>query len=262
MKKIGFIGMGNMASALAGGFISSGAIDKGCVFAYDVNKESLKKKADSIGFVPCYTVQDLSEADTLIIACKPHHVEGAIKDIFPLIGGRSILSVALGWDYAKYSEILPAGSKIQFIMPNTPALCGEGMFLFEQTNSLDASEREQVIKLFSSVGKVCELPSQLMGIGGVISGCGPAFADLVIEAFADAAVKYGIPRDTAYLLVSQTLMGSAKLQLETGTHPAVLKDAVCSPGGTTIRGVEALEVGGLRAACMNAVEAAMNRPNK
>ena len=116
--------------------------------------------------------------------------------------------------------------------------------------------------MFTSLGMVEELPGHLMGIGGAISGCGPAFMDLVIEAYADAAVKYGISRSLAYKLVSQTMLGSAKLQLDTGSHPGVLKDAVCSPNGTTIRGVTSLEENGLRNACVKSIDAIMDYKTK
>ena len=146
---------------------------------------------------------------------------------------------------------------MQFIMPNTPARVGEGVLLFEETNSLLAPERAALMELFGALGRVCELPSHLMGIGGAVTGCGPAFIDLMLEGFADAAVKYGVPRAQAYELVSQMVLGSAKLQLETQRHPGQLKDEVCSPGGSTIRGVCALEDAGLRAACVSAVDAVM-----
>ena len=116
-----------------------------------------------------------------------------------------------------------------------------------------------MLDLFSALGLTEELPTGLMGIGGAVSGCGPAFMDLILEAYADAAVKYGISRTTAYKLISQTMLGSAKLQQVTGEHPGVLKDAVCSPNGTTIRGVDALEHAGLRAACIDSIDAVMNR---
>ena len=144
-------------------------------------------------------------------------------------------------------------------MRNGPAMVGEGVFLFEKTNSLKPEERAQIWQLFENLGTVEELPDNLMGIGGAISGCGPAFVDLFIEAYADAAVKYGIPRATAYKLVSQTVLGSAKLQLQTGEHPAVLKDNVCSPAGSTIRGVTALEENGLRNACIKSIDSIMQK---
>lgn len=131
--------------------------------------------------------------------------------------------------------------------------------LFESENSLLPDERADILKKFESLGVVEELPSRLMGVGGAISGCGPAFCALVIEALADAGVKYGLPRRTAYRLASKTLSGTGEMQLQTALHPGEMKDQVCSPGGTTIRGVEALEKNGLRAALLAAVQAIMEK---
>ena len=136
---------------------------------------------------------------------------------------------------------------------------GEGVLLFEEKNSLLPEEREEIKKLFEALGIVIELPVHLMGIGGALTGCGPAFVDLIIEALGDAGVKYGVPRKQAYEMVSQMIIGSAKLQLETGEHPGVLKDNVCSPAGTTICGVDALEHAGIRAGFIDAIDAIMNK---
>jgi pyrroline-5-carboxylate reductase len=138
-------------------------------------------------------------------------------------------------------------------------MVGEGVLLFEERNTLTPEEHAEVKKLFAAVGLVQELPSHLMGIGGTVTGCGPAFVDLFIEAYGDAAVKYGLKREDAYKLISQMVLGSAKLQLATGTHPGVLKDNVCSPAGTTIRGVTSLEEHGFRNACIKSVDAIMNK---
>jgi len=259
-KTIGFIGMGNMAQAIAQGFIASGQVTADQLYAYAPNQDKLKKNSQCIGFTACASaVEAAAAADIVIMACKPYQIESVLADIAPLLPGKVLLSVALGWDYAKYQQHLLPGTRVQFIMPNTPAQTGQGVLLFEATHSLNAEERTEIMELFTSLGLIRELPSHLMGIGGAVTGCGPAFVDLFIEAFADAAVKYGIPRSLAYELVSQMILGSAKLQLDTGKHPGQLKDEVCSPGGSTIRGVEALEKNGLRAVCMSAIEAVMNR---
>ena len=131
-------------------------------------------------------------------------------------------------------------------------------FSFSEEEILNALNVSQLKELFAALGIVEELPTNLMGIGGAISGCGPAFMDLVMEAYADAAVKYGIQRPTAYRLVAQTMLGSAKLQQITGEHPGVLKDAVCSPNGTTIRGIDTLEKKGLRGACISSIDTIMD----
>lgn len=262
MKNIGFIGMGNMAKALASGFISSGKIDKESIYAYAPNYEKLCKNASLIGFKAMRSLKDMVTAcDTLIMACKPYQIETVLAEIGPMLKGKALLSIASGWDYAKYAKLLDKSVRIQFIMPNTPAMVLEGVMLFEKTGTLDDNEKEKVKDLFSAVGLVEELPTELMGIGSAITGCAPAFVDLFMESYADAAVKYGIPRQTAYRLIAQMVQGSAKLMGETGEHPGALKDAVCSPGGTTIRGIAALEENGFRNSCIKSVDAVMNFKN-
>lgn len=258
--KIGFIGMGNMAQAIAAGFIYSEKIDGTDVFAYAPHQDKLKANAGKIGFVPAPTPKALVQStDVIIIACKPYQIKDVLDEVKEDLKGKAILSVAAGWVYDTYSEILGDSVRIQCIMPNTPSMVGEGVLLFESKNSLTEGERNEIMDMFRALGIVEELPTELMGIGGAISGCGPAFMDMIIEAYGDAAVKYGIPRTLAYKLVSQTMLGSAKLQLQSETHPGALKDAVCSPGGTTIRGVAALEKAGLRNACIESVDAVMNK---
>lgn len=258
--KLGFIGMGNMAKAICTGLISKEQIPADAVYAYAPHYEKLVKNAEMIGFCPCKSLKELVEqADTILMACKPYQIEAVLEEIGTELKGKALLSVALGWDYDKYESILGDSCRIQFIMPNTPAMVGEGVLLFEEKNSLEADEREEIMRMFESLGLVMELPGRLMGIGGAITGCGPAFMDLVIEALGDAGVKYGIQRSQVYAMVSQMMLGSAKLQLETGEHPGVLKDNVCSPGGTTIRGVDALEHAGVRAGFIDAIDAIMNR---
>ena len=258
MTKLGFIGMGNMAKALFTGFIASGKVRADEVTAFAPDEDKLKKNAEALGFVPEVSLRKLVKSSGIIImACKPCHIEGVLGEIGDLLDGKALVSVALGWDFKRYKERLGDNVKVQFVMPNTPASVGEGVFLFEEENSLSVSERKEIKELFASAGIVEELPSSLMKIGGVITGCGPAFADIFIEAYADSAVKYGIPRKTAYRLVSKTVKGAAALQLETGEHPGVLKDKVCSPGGSTIRGIAALEKEGLRRAAIASVDEIM-----
>lgn len=260
MEKLGFIGMGNMAQALCKGFVESGLVSSEKVFAFAPNQDKLANNAKKFGFTPCSSISELlDKVDTVIMACKPYQIEGVVSEAGDKLNGKALISIALGWDFAKYETVLKGDTRIQFVMPNTPAMVGEGVLLFEDKNSLNKDEREQILKLFAAVGQLCEMPSHLMGIGGAVSGCGPAFIDLMMEAYADAAVKYGVPRKTAYEIVGKTVLGSAKLMLETGEHPGVLKDNVCSPGGSTIRGVDALEKSGFRAACIQSIDAIMNK---
>lgn len=258
MEKIGFIGMGNMAQALCAGFIKSGKAPQ--IEAFAPNQEKLKANAENFGFTPRASITELVDSCGIIImACKPYQIVSVLSQVRSNLAGKALVSVAAGWGFAKYETFVEKSTRVQFVMPNTPAMVGAGVMLFEKTNSLREDERKELMDLFSSVGIVEELEDSLMGIGGAVAGCGPAFVDLFIEAYADAAVKYGISRTTAYKLVSQTLLGSAKLQLQTGTHPAMLKDAVCSPGGTTIRGVSALEKAGFRDACISSIDAIMEK---
>lgn len=260
MKNIAFIGLGNMGGAIAAGFIKSGAVEAGSIFGYSPTQQKLNAFCSRTGVISCQSaLEAVSRADTVLIAVKPYIIEGVLRELREALRGKALLSVALGYDHTRLHALLDNDTRVQFIMPNTPAMVGEGVFLFEDSNSLEADERRQIMDIFAGIGVVEELPSHLMGIGGAVSGCGPAFCAMVIEALADAGVKYGLPRATAYRLASQTLAGTGRLQLETGMHPGAMKDAVCSPAGSTIRGVEALEAGGLRIAMMNAVRAAVEK---
>lgn len=258
MEKIGFIGMGNMALALAGGFISSKKVSAENIYAYAPNQEKLKNNAKKLGFNPVGSLKELAQAsDTLVVACKPYQIEAVLSEMGDSLKNKTLVSVAAGWTFDSFEKLVDSSVKILCIMPNTPAMVGQGVFLFENKHSLDASDFDKITDIFKALGLVETLPTHLMGIGGAVSGCGPAFMDLIMEAYADAAVKYGIPRPQAYRLISQTMKGSACLQMETGDHPGVLKDAVCSPAGTTICGVDALEKAGLRAACISSIDAIM-----
>lgn len=260
MKKLAFIGLGNMGRAIASGLIRGGAAAAEDISGYAPHWEKLSAYARETGIRPCRSAQEAVEgADTVFIAVKPYVIEGVLAELREALKGKALVSVALGYDFARLSALVDESTRVQFVMPNTPALAGAGTLLFERANSLEPGERAELMERFAALGAVEELPTNLMGIGGAISGCGPAFCAMMIEALADAGVKYGLPRDAAYRLSSQTLMGTGKLQLDTGMHPGALKDGVCSPGGSTIRGVEALEKAGLRAAMLDAVRAIMER---
>lgn len=256
MESLGFIGMGNMAQALAQGFIASGALKGERVFAYAPHQEKLRANAERIGFQPVASLTELAAAaDTLVMACKPYQIEGVVAELGDALSGKALVSIAAGWDFVRYESVLPQSTRFQFVMPNTPAMVREGVLLFEEKTSLEKAERQELMDLFSTVGVVEVVPSRLMSAAGTVTGCGPAFVDLMIEAYADAAVKYGVPRAQAYALVAQMVKGSAALALETKEQPGVLKDAVCSPGGMTIRGVCSLEEDGFRAACIHSIDA-------
>jgi pyrroline-5-carboxylate reductase len=256
---VGFIGMGNMAQALAVAFLNSKKCTKETLFAFAPHWEKLEKNAEKIGFTPCATVHELLQnGEIIFLACKPWQIESVLNETKNEILQKAVVSVASGWNFADFEKILGSDFRVLCVKPNTPAMVGEGVFLFEKKHSLMHDEYDFVRNLFGGIGLTEELPAELLAIGGAVSGCGPAFMDMIIEAYADAAVKYGIPRETAYRIVSQTMAGSAKLQLKTSVHPGALKDAVCTPGGITIRGVDALEKNGLRGACISSIDAVMD----
>lgn len=256
MKKIGFIGMGNMAQAMVKGFSQSEKINGRDIYAFAPNQEKLIKNCGILGINPCATAAEAVEkSDMIFMACKPYQIDDVIGDLGSKLEGKSIVSVAAGWDFDRYRKALPEGAKVQCIMPNTPVSVSKGVLLVEEENDLTEEDRKFLLELLESVGRVIELPSRLMEAGSAVSGCGPAFIDMVIEAIGDAAVKNGIQRKQAYEMVCQTMIGSAELQLKTGIHPGQLKDNVCSPGGTTIRGVAALEEAGMRSAFIKAIDA-------
>lgn len=256
--KLGFIGLGNMGRAICSGLIHKSAIAAQDVFGYAPHADKLNAYAAETGIHACTSAQAVCEAaDAVIIAVKPYIIEGVLGELRNVLRGKAVVSVALGYDFERLTALTDPETRVQFVMPNTPAQVGEGVLLFEERSSLRAEERAELMQMFAQLGAVEELPARLMGIGGAISGCGPAFCAMIIEALADAGVKYGLPRAKAYRLASQTLVGTGKMQIETNSHPAALKDNVCSPAGSTIRGVEALERAGLRAAMLDAIQAVM-----
>lgn len=260
MRNVGFIGMGNMASAMAKGFIASGALTPDHIFACARSWDKLQANAAAIGFTPVRTAQELIDAvDVIIIAIKPYQIEDVIPPLAEQLRDKIVLSVVGGWTFDKYAKILIPGTQVQYIMPNTPVAICEGVLMFEETHSLDSDVHAEMCELMRSLGTVEILPTHLMHACMAIAGCGPAFVAMMIEALGDAGVKYGLQRKTAYALAAQTLAGTGKLHLTTGEHPGAMKDAVCSPAGTTILGVTTLEKKGFRAALIDAIDAINER---
>ena len=260
MKKIGFIGMGNMARAIAEGFVKGNAAKAEDLYAYAPHFDKLESFCRPLGIHACASVEEmLGQVDAVIMAVKPYVVEGVIGNVREQLKGKAVLSVVAGYTCEKYRGLLDESTRVQYIMPNTPCMVGEGVLLFEEENTLTGAELAQAKEMFEALGEVVTLGTHLMNAGMAISGCGPAFVAMMIEALADAGVKYGLPRNTAYRLASQTALGTGRMQLTTGMHPGQIKDGVCSPAGTTIRGVEALEEYGMRRAFMNAVKAVVEK---
>lgn len=256
MKKIGFIGMGNMARAIASGFVGSGAVAAGDIYAYAPHYDKLAKYCEPLGICACKSVNELlAEVDTVVMAVKPYVVENVLKEIHDQLADKAFLSVVAGYTLEKYRPLVPETTRVQYVMPNTPCMVSAGVLIFEEATTLTEEERETAMRMFRALGTMEVLPTHLMDAGTAVSGCGPAFVAMMLEAMADAGVKYGLPRETAYRMASQTAVGTGRMQLETEMLPAAIKDGVCSPGGTTIRGVEALEKHGMRYAFMQALKA-------
>ena len=254
--RIGFVGFGNMASAMADGFIRSGCVDPRRLYACAGRYERLKARTDARGMNACHDAAEvLSKSDVVVVALTPNMIERVLVPLAAELEKKVVISIAAGWDFEAYERIVPGAHHLSTI-PNTPVSICEGVVVAERRHSLTDEEHELALWLLGLLGMVEEVESCHLSVGGTVAGCSPAFVAMVMEALADAAVKHGIPRPTAQRLVSQMAAGTAKLQLETGDAPGVMKDAVCSPGGTTIRGVAALEECGVRAALIRAVDAA------
>jgi len=256
MYKLGFIGMGNMASALMNGFINSGAVKADEICGSDIStacQNNAKTRGVSVMADNHATVKN---ADIIFIAVKPQVLEQVVAEIRGDLKGKAVVSIALGYSFDRYEELLDQSTRHLTIMPNTPAEVGEGMTIVEDVHTLTEEEYKDVMVLLESIGSVQVLSPGLMGVGGALSGCGPAYIYMIIEGLADGAVKNGLPRAAAYKMASQTVLGAAKMQLESGMHPGILKDNVTSPAGSTIRGVKALEDHGVRSAMIDAIDKA------
>lgn len=259
MYKFGFIGMGNMGGSLIRGMVKSGFLKTDEVTGYDVSDIQCDKFKEFGLTVMKDAHEVVKNSDIIFIAVKPQVVEGVIADIKEDLKDKAIVSIVLNYSYDKYEELLVASTRHLTIMPNTPVEVNEGMILLEEKHSLTDEEIAYVKEALSFVGETLSLPSHLMGVGGALSGCAPAYIYMVIEALADGGVANGLPRAAAYKLASQTVLGSGKMQLESGLHPGILKDQVTSPAGSTIRGVQALETGGIRASFIQAINASLTK---
>lgn len=254
--KVGFIGFGNMAQALAAGFVATGALEPVQIGACARDRTKLQRNTEPHGFRAFDDAAAVvAFADMVVVAVKPHQVEAVLAPVKGLLAGKVVVSVAAGLTFDRYEELLAPGTHHLSTIPNTPVAVGEGIVVCERRHSLSDAEWQAVQALFSHVGLVMPVDTALLGIAGTICGCSPAFVAMFFEALADAAVKHGIARADAYRMASQVAVGTGKLQLATGQHPAAMKDAVCSPGGTTIVGVAELERKRFRGAVIDAIDA-------
>ena len=261
--KIGFLGAGKMATALARGFIQSKIITARQVTASDVFEPARAAFAKEVGRASGSNADVVKSSNVLILAVKPHQVVDVLQEIRgQFTSDHLLISIAAGVPLAKLEGALDTGARVIRVMPNTPALVGASASAFATGRGATAADAQLAQKLFSSVGLAFPVKENLLDAVTGLSGSGPAYACLMIEALSDGGVAAGLPRDIATRLAAQTLLGTARMVLETGLHPGVLKDMVTSPGGTTIEGLHELEKGKVRAALMSAVRAASEKSKK
>lgn len=260
-RKIGFLGAGNMAGALIRGLLSTSSVGPEQLRASDVNEQRLAEIQTLYGIQTSTDNDDLVRwADVLVIAVKPQIVDRILGSIAAGIsGGDLVVSIAAGVPLDALEARLPAGSRVIRAMPNTAAIAHAGATAISAGAHATREDVAVARSLFEAVGRCVTVDESLLDAVTGLSGSGPAYVMLMIEALADGGVKVGLGRDIALLLAAQTVYGAAKLQLETGEHPGRLKDMVTSPGGTAIAGLHTLEAGGLRRTLIDAVEAAANR---
>lgn len=261
---IGFLGAGKMATALAKGFIRAGLVTPKEVIASDINEAAGAAFAKQTGAKTTAANAEVAKfGSVLILAVKPDQVAGALAEIRDgLTEKQLVVSIAAGVTLAKLEAGLGSGARVIRVMPNTPALVGSSATAFALGKAATVADAEIATKLFSAVGVAFQVKESLLDAVTGLSGSGPAYVYLFIEALSDGGVAAGLPRDIATKLAAQTVLGAAQMVLETGQHPGALKDMVTSPGGTTIEGLHELEKGKLRGTVMSAVRAAADKSKK
>ncbi len=258
---VGFLGSGRMATALAAGFVRHG-VCASRILAVDPSESARRTLTETVGGGVRSSADPalLAEADIVFLAVKPQVLPSAVEQLVGhLTSEQLIVSIAAGIRLDRLQQWLGEGTRIVRVMPNTPCLVGEGACGVSGGRTVTPGDLDRVTALLETVGIVEQIPESLMDAVTGLSGSGPAWAFQMIEALSDGGVRVGLPRDMATRLAAQTLLGAARMVLATGDHPGVLKDAVTSPGGTTIAGVHELESAGLRGTLMNAVRAATER---
>jgi pyrroline-5-carboxylate reductase len=260
-QRIGFIGSGQMARAVASGFVAAKLVDPGNISFSDPSTKAIEVTQQQVpGSKHCKTNADvLEQSDIVFLAVKPQYVDTVSRQVGDLLADRHLLvSIVAGATVLQLSKLFDT-KRIIRVMPNTPSLIGEGAAGIARGAGANDQDIETIVTLMNSVGVALEVSeSQIDAVTGM-SGSGPAYVFSFIEAMSDGAVKMGLPRDIATSLAVQTVLGSAKLVQQSGKHPAVLRDQVTSPGGTTIAGLHELESGAFHATIMNAIEAATEK---
>ncbi|HSA62984.1 MAG TPA: pyrroline-5-carboxylate reductase [Nitrospiraceae bacterium] len=259
-QKIAFVGGGQMAEALIAGMLSAKLCGPDRIWATDPAAGRLEHLKKKYGIQVGGTNREaVVWGDVVVLAVKPQVLDAVLKEIGSEAAKSLIVSVVAGAPIRRIVDACGQQARVIRTMPNTPAMVHEGMTALAVGSGVQENDVACVRQIFESVGRVVPVEERLMDAVTGLSGSGPAYVFLVIEALTDGGVKMGLPRDTAGLLAAQTVLGAARMVLETGQHPARLKDQVASPGGTTIAGLHRLEQGGLRATLIDAIEAATKR---
>lgn len=259
-RNVALIGAGQMAEALIGGILQSGLLPPGRLRATDPSAERRDAVGRRYGIpVGVDNREAAAWAEVVILAVKPQTLPAVLGGLAADLAGKLVISIAAGVPLRRIAEPLAAEARVVRVMPNAPALQRAGVSALALGPTVTEEDFRLARRLLEAVGSVVLVGEPLMDAVTGLSGSGPAYALLMIEALADGGVKMGLPRDVAVMLAAQTLAGAAKMWIETGQHPGRLKDRVASPGGTTIAGLHELEKGGLRAALTKAVEAATER---
>jgi pyrroline-5-carboxylate reductase len=259
--KVGFIGFGNMAQGIAKGLVNGGVLDGSQIVANSGHFEKVERAAAAIGTRATHGAKEtVANADVVVVAVKPGQIETALAEVLEDLrrDDKFVISVAAGRNLDFYQDLLGDGAHVQCVVPNTPIEVGQGILVTENVNTLTDAQQDVFNELFSPIALIERVDTGLMGIGSSVAGCAPAFTAMYIEALADAGVKYGLKRENAYRLAAKMTEGVGALYMATGTNPGAMKDAVCSPGGTTIKGVTELEKQGFRGAVISGIDAIQN----
>lgn len=259
---VGFIGYGNMAQAIAQGLVDHGVVAGGRIVACAAHYEKLEQSTAAIGARPLRNaIEVAAAADVVIVAVKPNLVEVVLAPIAGELSNSAkfVVSIASGWTLQRYQALLGGDAHMQCAIPSTPIAVGEGVLITEADNTLTKAQVARFEALFEPISLIERMDAERMDAAVAIAGCGPAFTDMYIEALGDAGVKYGLQRAAAYRLAAKMVEGAGALYMATERHPGVLKDAVCSPGGTTIRGVVALEKAAFRGTVIGAIDAIVEK---
>lgn len=263
MMKLGFIGAGVMAESIFSSALRGGAVTPDCLMVSDVREEYLAALRSQYGIL---TSTDNAEvvawADMLVLAVKPFVCDAVLDDLGDALSGKAVVSIMAGWDRDRLETAMPEDCRILRVMPNTPAMVGCGMTVLFTNHSLTPDEYGFAKRMFETCGQVAELEERLCNAVIGISGSGPAYVFEFINALANGGVQQGIPKAVALQLAVQTVLGAAEMVRQTGDHPSVLRDRVCTPGGTTIEAMYALDKAGFAGTVMEAVEVCAQKAAK